>query len=132
MNENLKRLLSDGDMDGIIGEIKRMIKSDEDLMREVSLMDDMSFYVSLGSQRTGVQIKDGEIFFVNKLENPEFFIEMPQKILSDLLKEKKDLISLLMGGDIVTWREGEPYDASKLNILTPLIISLAERIGIKI
>lgn len=132
MNENLKRLLSDGDMDGIIGEIKRMIKSDEDLMREVSLMDDMSFYVSLGSQRTGVQIKDGEIFFVNKLENPEFFIEMPQKILSDLLEEKKDLISLLMGGDIVTWREGEPYDASKLNILTPLIISLAERIGIKI
>jgi|GEM_PF-5707920 putative sterol carrier protein len=132
MSDNLKKLLSEGDAKGIIEEIKKLIKSDDDLKKEVSLMDDMSFYVSLGGQKIGVQIKNGEIFFVNKLDKPEFFIEISQKTLSNLLGGKRDLISSLMGGDIVTWKEGEPYDASKLNILTPLMISLTEKIGVTI
>jgi len=133
MSDNLKKLLSEGDIEGIIEEIKKMAENDEDLKREISLMDNISFNITFGnSQKIGIQIKDGEIFFVDKLEKPEFFIEIPQKILSDLLDRKKDLLSSLMGGDIITWREGEPYDASKLNILTPLMISLAEKIGITV
>jgi hypothetical protein len=63
-------------------------------------------------------------------KRPDLSIEFPQKILSEMVSGKRDLVSLLMGGDIITWREGEPYDASKLNLLVPLMTSFARKLDL--
>jgi hypothetical protein len=106
------------------------VSEDEEVRREISLTEDMIFNLKLGDVEVGVQIEGKVLSIHEPFKGPDLSIEFPQKILSEMVSGKRDLVSLLMGGDIITWREGEPYDASKLNLLVPLMTSFARKLDL--
>ena len=139
MPDGLKELLKDAieekevTADDIAREVKRIASEDEEIKKEISLMEEMIFNVKIGDTiEIGVKINGDELSVDGISDEPDFFIDIPLKILSEMLLGDRDVTSSLMGGDIVTWREGEVYDASKLNLLVPLIMSFARELKLKI
>ncbi|VUT26577.1 MAG: hypothetical protein MOIL_01618 [Candidatus Methanolliviera sp. GoM_oil] len=139
MPDGLKELLKDAieekevTADDIAREVERIASEDEEIKKEISLTEEMIFNVKIGDTiEIGVKINGDELSVDGISDEPDFFIDISPKILSEMLSGERDVISSLMGGDIVTWREGEVYDASKLNLLVPLMMSFARALKFKI
>ena len=139
MPDRLKELLKDATeekevtADDIAKEVERIVSEDEEIKKEISLTEEMIFNVKIGDTiEIGMRIKGDELSVDGVSDEPDFFIDISPKILSEMLLGDRDVTSSLMGGDIVTWREGEVYDASKLNLLVPLMMSFARELKFKI
>ncbi|RZN66481.1 MAG: hypothetical protein EF807_08485 [Candidatus Methanolliviera hydrocarbonicum] len=139
MPDRLKELLKDATeekevtADDIAKEVERIVSEDEEIKKEISLTEEMIFNVKIGDTiEIGVKINGDELSVDGVSDEPDFFIDISPKILSEMLSGDRDVISSLMGGDIVTWREGEVYDASKLNLLVPLMMSFARKLEFRI
>lgn len=138
MPDGLKELLKDAieekevTADDIAKEVERIASEDEEIKKEISLTEEMIFNVKIGDTiEMGVKINGDGLSVDGISDEPDFFIDISPKILSEILSGDRDVISSLMGGDIVTWREGEAYDASKLNLLVPLMMSFARELKFK-
>ena len=138
MPDGLKELLKDAieekevTADDIAREVERIASEDEEIKKEISLTEEMIFNVKIGDTiEMGVKINGDDLSVDGISDEPDFFIDISAKILSEMLSGDRDVISSLMGGDIVTWREGEVYDASKLNLLVPLMMSFARDLKFK-
>ncbi|RZN67302.1 MAG: hypothetical protein EF807_07695 [Candidatus Methanolliviera hydrocarbonicum] len=139
MPDRLKELLKDATeekevtADDIAKEVERIVSEDEEIKKEISLTEEMIFNVKIGDTiEIGVKINGDELSVDGASDEPDFFIDIPLKILSEIISGEKDVMSPFMGGEIVMWREGEAGDASKAMDILPLITIFTEKLGLKI
>jgi hypothetical protein len=139
MPDGLKELLKDATeekevtADDIAKEVERIVSEDEEIKKEISLTEEMIFNVKIGDTiEIGVKINGDELSVDGVSDEPDFFIDISPKILSEIISGEKDVMSPFMGGEIVMWREGEAGDASKAMDILPLITIFTEKLGLKI
>ena len=138
MPDGLKELLKDAieekevTADDIAKEVERIVSEDEEIKKEISLTEEMIFNVKIGDTiEIGVKINGNELSVDGASDEPDFFIDISLKILSEIISGEKDVMSPFMGGEIVMWREGEAGDASKAMDILPLITIFTEKVGLK-
>jgi len=139
MPDGLKELLKDAieekevTADDIAKEVERIVSENEEIKKEISLTEEMIFNVKIGDTiEIGVKINGDELSVDGVSDEPDFFIDISLKILSEIISGEKDVMSPFMGGEIVMWREGEAGDASKAMDILPLITIFTEKLGLKI
>ena len=139
MSDELKELLKGAieekkevSTDDIAQEVERIVSEDEEVKKEISLTENMVFNVKIGDTiEMGVKIKDDELSIDGVSDEPDFFIDIPKKTLSEIISGEKDVMSPFMSGEIVMWREGKAGDASKAMDILPLITTFTEKLGLK-
>jgi len=135
LKELLKEAIEEGktlDVDKIAKEVKKMVSEDEEVKKEITLTEEMVFNVKIGDTiKMGMKIKGDELSVDDVSDEPDFFIDIPKKTLSEIISGEKDVMSPFMGGEIVMWREGEAGDASKAMDILPLITIFTEKVGLK-
>ena len=105
--------------------------ADEDIKYELSLTPDLAFNLKIGENSVGIQIKDGNLSVGTGIEQPDFFIELSIQILGKIFTGEENLMQELMAGErIKLWREQEPYNASKLLELTPLLSLILDKLNL--